>query len=146
MKPDWILVANASQARLLQKEPGSPLVVLQAFHHPASRQRSSTLGDDKAGREKSDGSFGGTAYQPRVDAQAKEQLHFARELAAALEQGARDGRYATVQVFASSPFLGELRHALEDGTRRHVAGMHDVDLTALGLSEIEERVRAAAGA
>ena len=58
----------------------------------------------------------------------------------------REDRYATVQVFASSPFLGEIRHALDDGTRRHVAGMHDVDLTALGLSEIEERIRAATGA
>lgn len=146
MKPDWILVANASQARLLQKEPGAPLVVLQAFHHPASRQHSSTLGDDKAGREKSDRSFGGAAYEPRVDAQSKEHLHFAHELAEALEQGTREGRYANVQVFASSPFLGEIRQALEDGTRRHLAGMHDVDLTALGLAEIEERVRAATGA
>lgn len=48
MTPDWILVANAGQARLLQQEPGSPMAVLQAFQHAASRLHSSELGDARA--------------------------------------------------------------------------------------------------
>lgn len=140
MKPNWILVANATEARLLQQEAGAPLVVLQAFHHPASRVRSSTLGDDKAGREGSDQGFGGAAFSPRTDAQTKEHLHFARELAQRLEQGATDGSYAALTIHASSPFLGELNHALGDHTRKLVAATHDVDLTSFGVGEIERRI------
>lgn len=79
MKPHWILIANASRARLLQQEQGGPMQVLKAFDHPASRLRSSTLGDDKAGRELSGHGFGGAAFEPRMDAQLREHLRFARD-------------------------------------------------------------------
>jgi len=141
MSPTWILVANAAQARLFQQEPGRPLVVLEAFSHPASRQRSSQLGDDKAGRELSGRGFGGAAFKPRLDAKRKEHLHFARELAERLEQGAQHGRYAAVTVFASSPFLGELKQALGEATQRLLAGAHDVDLSSVGLAEMENRIQ-----
>ncbi|MGV3494330.1 MAG: host attachment protein [Ramlibacter sp.] len=141
MKPHWFLIANASQARLLQAEPDAPMTVVQAYHHPQSRERSSTLGDDKSGREGHN--FGGAAYQPHMDAQHKEHLRFAHELALALEQGVRDGRCDGVTLFASSPFLGELKQALGDAGRRALAGTHDVDLTALGLGEAEARIRQA---
>jgi protein required for attachment to host cells len=140
MKPEWILVANASQARLLQREPGCPLVVLQSFHHPASREHSSTLGDSAAGRQRTDRAFGAAAFEPRADLHRKEHLKFAAELAEWLEEGARDSRYAGLQVFASSPFLGELKQHLGDATQRLLQGAHDVDLSAVGLTEMERRI------
>lgn len=143
MKPTWILIANATEARILQQEPGRPLVVLQAFHHPAGRARSSELGDDKAGRELSGRGFGGAAFEPRVDAQSKEHLQFARDLADALEAGAREGRYGALDIHASSHFLGELKHALGDGSRRLLTATHDVDLTSFGVQEIEQRLQQA---
>jgi len=141
MKPHWILIANASQARLLQQEQGGRMQVLKALEHPASRLHSSALGDDKAGRELSGHGFGGAAFEPRMDAQFKEHLRFARELADELEAGAREGRYGTLAIFASSPFLGELKHALHDGTSGLVTATRDVDLTSVGLAEIEGRVQ-----
>lgn len=141
MKPHWILIANASQARLLQQEPGCPIVVLKGFHHPASRMRSSELGEGKAGRELTDRGFGGAAFEPRIDEQHKEHLQFARELAQELETAADEGRYASLSVFASSPFLGHLRQALQDGTRSLLATSRDVDLTSVGVAEIEHRIR-----
>ena len=141
MKPHWILVANATEARLLQQENASPLVVLHAFHHPEGRLHSSELGDDKAGRELSGHGFGGAAFQPRVPAQRKEHLHFAEELADALEQAAQQGQYASLAIYASSPFLGELKHELGEATRRLLAGTHDTDLTSFGVAEIEHRLQ-----
>lgn len=140
MKPHWILIANASQARLLQQEQGCPIVVLKGFHHPASRLHSSELGDDKAGRELSGRGFGGAAFEPRIDAQHKEHLEFARELAEELEAAAREGRYASLSLFASSPFLGELKQALQDGSQRLLTSTRDVDLTSVGVAEIEHRI------
>lgn len=143
MKPDWILVANAAQARLFQQEPGSPMTVLQAFHHPESRVRSSVLGDDERGRERTDHRAGAAAYQAHLEPQRKEHLRFAAELADFLEQGAQAGRCRQIHVFASSPFLGELKAQLGDATHRLLAGSHDLDLSAVGLAEIERRVRQA---
>ena len=141
MQPDWFLVANASEARLLQQEPGSPMAVLQAFHHPASRLHSSELGDAERGRERSDRRDGASAYAAHIEPQRKEHLHFARELAAALERGASQGHCHRIHVFAASPFLGELKAELGDATRRRLADAHDLDLSSLGLAQIEERVR-----
>lgn len=142
MKPDWILVANASEARLLQREPGAPMVVVNAFHHPASRQRTSELGDDKAGREKSGHGFGGAAFEPRTDAHRKELRHFAHEIATYIEHAAQQGQFHKLVVFASNPFMGELKHGLGDATQRVLTGTHEHDLTGLGLSELETRVDA----
>lgn len=138
--PEWILVANASTARLFRLAPGS-LTALGAFQHPQSRQRSSTLGDDKAGRELSGRGFGGAAFEARMDAHRKEHLQFARELGEMLEAGALQGSYASLRVFACSPFLGELKQALGPAAQRLLGGVHDVDLTHVGPAELADRIR-----
>ena len=140
MKSDWILIANATQARLLQHERGSPMVILASFEHPESRSKVSELADDRAGHESRDSSFGGSAYPPRVDAKQKEHMRFARELAAHLEQQALQGSFRSLAIFASSPFLGELKAELGASTARLLSTTHDLDLTSFGLSELEQRV------
>ena len=140
MKPEWILIANASRARLLQKEAGCPLVVINSFDHPQSRSMASELGDDRAGQEKADRSFGGVADQPRLDPKDKEHLRFARELADYLEAQSQQGRFQSLAIFASSPFLGELKAQLGTGTARLLAATHDLDLTSVGLVELDQRV------
>lgn len=140
MKPDWILIANATRARLLQKEAGCPMVVIESFSHPESRMKTSELGDDRAGQEKADRSFGGSAYQPRSDAHEKEHLRFARQLAGYLEQRAQQGQFRTLALFASSPFLGELKAALGAGATGLLTATHDLDLTSVGLAELDRRV------
>jgi protein required for attachment to host cells len=141
MKPDWILIANASRARLFQQqEPGTPYVLLRSFEHPASRLHSSELGDDERGRQRTDRAYGAAAYEPRMDEQRKEHLRFAGELADHLEDGAQHGLYGTVRVFAASPFLGELKARFGAATQRVLAGTYDVDLSAVGPAEIGRRV------
>jgi protein required for attachment to host cells len=140
MKPEWILIANATHARLLERESGRPMVVLKGFEHPQGRSKVSELADDKMGRENSDGGFGGTAYQPRMDAKQKEHQRFARELADHLEPPAQQGDFRSLRIFASSPFLGELKAELGTATMRLLATTHDLDLTSFGLSGLEQRI------
>lgn len=140
MRPDWILVANATHARLLQKDAGAPVVVIDSFEHPASRARPSTLGDAPAGREASGHGFGGAAFERRTDAHRKELHVFAKELAQPLEAAALGGRFHRLFVFASSPFLGELREALGPAAHKLLAASHDADLTSYGLDELEGRM------
>jgi protein required for attachment to host cells len=141
MKPEWILIANSTHARLLEHQHGSPMVVLQSFENLLGRSKVKDLADDKLGRENSDRGFGGTTYQPRVDAKQKEHTRFARELADYLRQGALQGNFRSLLIFASSPFLGELKPELDANTARLVSATHDLDLTSFGLSELEQRIQ-----
>lgn len=141
MTSDWILIANASRARVFQQqEEDAPYTLLQSFEHPASRRHSSELGDDERGRAGADQAFGAAAYEARLEPQRKEHLRFAGELAAFLEQGAQHGQCRSVRLFAASPFLGELKAQLGDATQRILAGTHDLDLTAVGPAEIGRRI------
>ena len=98
MKHEWILLANASHARLFSRDSAAdPLIPLETMEHPESRLKASQLSDDRPGQEATDNSSGGDRYEPRSDVRRKEHQRFAQ-------------------------------HAL------------DSDLTALGLSEIDQRL------
>lgn len=143
MKPHWILIASSARARLLQQEqPADGPSLLKTFEHPASRLHSSALGDDEAGRERSDRNPRAAVFAPRLDPHRKEHQHFARELAAALEDGAVRGDCASISVFAASPFLGDLRKEFGAETRRLLESTHDVDLTHVATPELDRRLRA----
>jgi protein required for attachment to host cells len=140
MKTDWIVIANATRARVLQQDAHQRVKELHSFEHPASRSKISDLVDSRAGYERTDRSFGAAAYQPRLDAKQKEHQRFARELADYLEQQALAGTYARVEVFASSPFLGELKAELGSATTRLLGATHDLDLTMVGKAELGRRI------
>jgi protein required for attachment to host cells len=125
MKPEWILIANATHARLLQREQGGSLVVIHSFEHPQGRTKTS---------------FGGASYPPRLEAKDKEHLRFARELAKYLEHQAQQGNFHSLALFASSPFLGEVKAQLGKATARLLTATHDIDLTSVGLVELDQRV------
>ena len=128
MKPQWILVANASIARVLERDSADdPLRALATWQHPESRLKGSELRDDRPGHERSD---------PR----RKEHREFAREVARRLGEALDAGEYGALAIFASSPFLGELKHELGEAVARHTTHYGDVDLTSFGLSELEARI------
>lgn len=140
MKPDWALLANSSRARLIAREPGKPLVELKTFEHPESRLKGTELVDDEPGHAGVDGSPGGVNYEPRQGARRKEHLRFARELSDHLEEAANQGRFRSIAVFASDPFLGELKAQLGAAATRLMTTTHAVDLTSFPLGELEERI------
>jgi protein required for attachment to host cells len=141
MKPQWILVANASLAHLYRRDsPTDPLVSLATMEHPESRLKGSQLADDRPGHEATDNSPGGNRFEPRSDVRRKEHQRFAREIAARLDAGLAAGEFDTLWLFASSPFLGELKAQLSDAVDKRVQFALDSDLTALGLAEIEQRL------
>lgn len=126
MKPDWTLVANGTRARLLQQEPGAPMVILESFIHPVHPPADAV------------------ATQPgllgHLDAWASEHPHaeFARDLAHLLEQEAQRDHYRRLTVFASHPFLAELEEEFGPATRRRIAATREGDFTRSSLPEIEE--------
>ena len=141
MKRQWILLANASHARLLSRDSATdPLVPLATLEHPESRLKASQLADDRPGHEATDNSSGGNRYEPRSNVRRKEHQRFAREIAHRLDSGLAAGEFGALWLFASSPFLGELKAQLSDAVNKRVHLALDSDLTALGLAEIEQRL------
>ena len=141
MKNEWILIANASVARLFSRESDSrPLVPLQTMEHSESRLKSSELADDRLGHGSADRRPGGVSFEPRLDPRRKEHLHFAHTLAQRLEEGLASSAYDRVTLYASSPFLGELKGQLSPATTEALRAAVDVDLTSYGLRELEERI------
>lgn len=116
---DWILIANTTRARVLQQEAGSAMVVLESFVHPAGR---------------------GVRTEAPKDARQKECTPFAHELAQFLEFEARQGHFVSLTIFASSSFVDELRAGLGRMTQRLLLGLHEQDLTSVGVAELERRI------
>ena len=117
-KPDWVLIANTTRARVLQQEAGGAMVVLESFVHPAGRGQRSEL----------------------MDARLKECTRFAHELCRYLEQEARVGHFGRLTIFAPASFLDELQAAFGKATLRALAGTHPLDLTSVGVSDLERRI------
>jgi protein required for attachment to host cells len=141
MKDQWILVANASVARLFRRGSGAePLVPVATMTHQKSRLKAAELAQDRPGREANDHSRGANRFEPRSDVRRKEHLRFAHEISERLEKEWAAGAFDSLLVFASNPFLGELRAALSEGVDKRVKLALNSDLTALGLAEIEARL------
>lgn len=140
MNPHCIVVANASHARFFMREsPKSPLVPLESLEHPESRQRAVELADDQLGREATDSRSGASPFQPRTDPMRKEHRRFAVEIAARLKELLVREDFA-LWIFASDPFLGELKRELSANVRERLRAAVPSDYTALDLNALEARL------
>lgn len=128
--PQWFLVANAARARLLARTGGEPLRLVRAFGHVQS-------GAKPGGPEMH-------AFGSRKAAREPQHHRFAHELARFIDREARDGRFATLSVFAPNPFLADLKHELGAATVHRLAAAEDLDLTQKDLAELEQSLAGAA--
>jgi len=117
-KPEWILIANTTRARVLQQR-GAMIEILESFVHPAGR---------------------GQVTPPLIDARQKEYTLFAHELAQYLEAEARMGHFASLVILAPLPFLDEVRAALGKFTARLLVGTAERDLTSCGVAELGRQI------
>ncbi len=128
--PQWFLVANAARARLLSRTSNGRLQLLRSFGHVEGRAPS--------------GKKDFVVFEPRMRPREKERHRFAHELARFIDHEARQGRCATLSVFAPSPFLGELKHELGAATVHRLAAAEDLDLTQENMADHERRLTASA--
>lgn len=112
MKPDWILIANATRARLLRQESDGRLLILESFIHPAGRGRVSAPSDPG----------------------------FAHELGRYLEHEARMDHFHTLSLYVARLFLSELTAEFGHLTRALVCVTREQDLTGFTLPELELRI------
>jgi protein required for attachment to host cells len=137
----WILTANASKALCFERIDDKPkLVLLTEIEDPLGRAKNSELGDDRAGYESMGVGRGSASYSPRTDAKTKEHEGFARKLAQMLDEGVATHRCDALVIFASNPFLGELKSQLGEQAGKVLKTTIATDLTSFDRAEIMKRV------
>ncbi|MCW5632864.1 MAG: host attachment protein [Rubrivivax sp.] len=148
---NWIVVANAARARVLEEaDAGTGQAAPRYVHvadlvHPAGRQKGSQLAADRPGRVAGTGhGLGSAKFVPRTDPHEREREHFALELARLLEGGIAEGRCAGIVLVASHPFLGVLRSHL--GARAEKAVLRTLAADYTGLDEVTIAARLATSA
>jgi protein required for attachment to host cells len=136
----WILITDASRARVFSADPAGTTWTLQREHqHPASRAKEAELDPSQRGRQQQ--RAGGPyrpAMEPSTPPKEVERETFARELAEGLERDFDAHRYAHLVLVAPPHFLGLLRKSLSDKVAKQVVATVDKDYTGLDVRRLPE--------
>ena len=136
MSTTWILVANASQAKLYANTgPKKGLVVVKDLKHPESREKASDLVSDRPGQMHSPGN-GHRASQPKTDPKTNEARHFAQELARELNRARSSGQAGRFILVAPPAFMGLLNEKLDGPTAGLVSDRFEKDYTKSSDKEL----------
>ena len=137
-KPLWIVVANGSRARILQRDPPhEALREIKEWVHPQTRQHT----PPGEGRHRTSGMRSRSGLAQRETAQDHARAQFAREISHWLDHQMPVSQVSSLALFASNPFLGELLAQGNGAMRRHVQVSHALDLTQLPVAELDARLQ-----
>jgi protein required for attachment to host cells len=137
----WIVVADASRARVFSIGENEAWVLERELEHPKSRAKASDLTTDAPGRVQQ--SFSGghrPAMSDRTDPKEVEAEVFARELADFLEQGCNHNRFDRLVIVAPPHFLGVLRKTINGQVEKRVHLSIDKDYTQLSARDLPKHV------
>ena len=140
----WILVCDASRARLFQMAQPEQFELLEEMEHPASRARRNDLMADTPGRTPN----GQPGHQsnhrpgaaPDTDPKEVEAMKFAQELAERLNKGRMEHEFDILVLAAPPHFLGLLKGTLDGQVQKLLAHTVDKDLTKIQARELPERL------
>lgn len=138
MATTWILVANESEARLLESEGSKKEIhLIKEFEHPHGKAKSRDVNSDRPGRSFNSTGSGRHALAPDVDQRAHERQVFAKELGDYLHKEFSENCYEKLALIASPQFLGELRKHVSDSLKNCIVVELDKDLPKHSVSDHE---------
>lgn len=130
----WILVANGTQARVLEHSgPNKGLSSIKGLEWSIPPLQSQDINTDRPGR----GATGG-AMEPRTDAAQHREAEFARSVATALET--KLGDFDRLVIAAAPIALGNLRKALSEQIKKTIVAELDKDLTNLPTAQLDKHL------
>jgi protein required for attachment to host cells len=136
MAISWILVANASSARILVNEgPKKGLRLLHDLQHSASREKASDLVSDRPGHYKATGNGHG-AYGATIDPKKNEANRFAHEIVQILDRARRDNNYQRLILVAPPTFMGLVNACINNQLTALVSDRIEKDYTKTSDKEI----------
>lgn len=140
----WILLCEASRARLFTNDGRGRLTEQSAYAHPGSRAHGLDMASDRPGRRSDGPGPHRSGLSPDTEPKEVEAQRFAISLAALLKQGLNNHAYDELVLAAPPHFLGLLRNALDGQVAARIAATFDKNLIALNPREIEHRIYAPA--
>lgn len=132
----WVLIADASRARIVEHVAGGDAWQTVDSIHPEPPARSAELGRDYPGRSFESAGEARHAIEPKHDPAKLQRRGFVDDLARHLDRACLDRRFDHLALVAPSRMLGELRAALSDQTRAMVRVERAKDLTKIPDAEI----------
>jgi len=137
----WVLVANASQAKLFSMTSrfGQNLTLIKEFEHPESRLKGSDLVSDRPGHYQSKGTGHGS-FVDKTDPKTQEAERFSQELVAELESGRTSNQYKNLVLVAAPPFLGALNKHISEPLHNTVIRVIEKDLTKNGNGDLVDHL------
>ncbi|MEY2343012.1 host attachment protein [Acidithiobacillus sp. IBUN Pt1247-S3] len=141
----WILVANASHAKLYQRQHTLQVPeYLRSWEHEESRKHVEDLiADSAAGRSQQSFAHGARpAIDPKTSPKLVVKEHFAAELGHYLNQERKAGTFAEIILVALPEFLGLLREALDKDMANCVTKSVAKDYTESHSEELQKHLEA----
>lgn len=140
-KNDWLVVADASVARIFNYENSHSMIEISTLTHPASRLKNSDLVSDRLGREfQSMGGGSRSAMDPKTFPKDHEFEIFAKEITQFLLQAHNQRQFDGLYIIAGPEFLGLLRAELSPELKKILIGELNKTLTELSPKEILEHL------
>lgn len=132
MSITWIMVANASHAKLFKNDgPKKGLQLIKELIHPESREKAAELVSDRVGNYAGSGSYAQPTPPKEVEAE-----RFALEIAQELEHGRVNNAYEKLVLVTSSHFMGLLNGRMSQQVRNKISESINKDYTSLPLKEL----------
>ncbi len=136
MSTTWILVANASTARLYANHGAKKgIQLVKELSHPESRAKASNLVADRPGHNPGSGNGHGS-FVPATDPKQNEAERFAQELAREMDQGRTANSYQRAILVAAPAFMGLLKGNLDHQVSKLVSESVEKDYTKATEKEL----------
>lgn len=136
--PTWILVADASRARIFSADKAlSPLQEIRALTSPEARLHEGDLVTDKGGRDRNPG-VGAHGFSVEDEHKQDNAERFASLVCQELEAARNAGEFRKLYVVAAPSFLGMLRRHQSSSLRQMVAGELDKNLSTQDAASIRK--------
>lgn len=140
-KNEWLVVADASHARIFRYENAYSLTEIATLDHPKSRLHNLDLVSDKPGREfPRMGGGSRSAVQSSVTPQKHEFELFAREIIHYLLKAYNEKKLESFHLAAGPEFLGLIRSFMPAELRKIISGETNKTLTEFKTKDIIEHL------
>ena len=136
----WVLVGDGSRARFFRTDRAAPLEELEDSLNPVAREPERALQSDRKGQSVRRSGPVQYAQVGENDPKSEDERRFVRSLAERLRLARLAGEYERLFIAAAPGFLGELRQALDAGTREAVVGELPKDLSRMKPDDIRRHL------
>ncbi len=137
----WILIADGSQARVLENSgPGKGLKQVRGLDFSIPPMQAKDIMADRPGRAFSSASTGRSAMEPKTDPVEHREAEFLKSMAEMLDKSLQKGAFDRLVIAAAPLALGNIRKALSPQVRKSLMAELDKDLTNIPTASLDKHL------